>query len=336
MPAAQPDLFDAPAGPSPQTYSDAFAAWLSARSHFGGIREASSAAVYGSMWGALSAWCVGCGLHIDGLTSEHLQAYLRSRGGNDELSARYAWRLLTLTDAVQAHRAHAAGLRRNTAAADLLKATPSWRYANSHDKTPLPDHLHGQEARALVAWLLNPNTGTAAAGAGDHSWQAARNRTAVALQLGAGLTPGDIRAAALDGVVSAGSKVTGLPWKLRLPAHGSMPAREAPIAPWAGRLLRSWLDTRSAMQTQGPALFPAARSGRPWGKVAQYNAAKAVLAAGGMPAPEGGSYKLRHTFALRQLRRGTSAEQVAQWMGLSDTTALARYRQVLLAPPEVA
>ena len=33
------------------------------------------------------------------------------------------------------------------------------------------------------------------------------------------------------------------------------------------------------------------------------------------------------------LRRGTSAEQVAQWLGLSDVAALARYRQVLLSVP---
>lgn len=46
--------------------------------------------------------------------------------------------------------------------------------------------------------------------------------------------------------------------------------------------------------------------------------------------------KLRHTFAMRQLRRGTPAEQVAQWMGLSDVAALARHRRVLVAPADVA
>lgn len=105
--------------------------------------------------------------------------------------------------------------------------------------------------------------------------QALRNRTAVALQLGAGLTPGDIRAATVDGVVcqdTSGASRAGLPWKVRLPTHGSAQAREAPLAPW--------------------------------GKVAQYSAAKAVLAAAGAPDGDGGSFKLRHTFALRQLRRG--------------------------------
>ena len=332
MQSTNRDLFEEPGSTSLQTYVDAFEGWLAAREEFGAIREQSSVAVYRCMWTALSAWCVGRGLHLDALRADHFEAYLLSRGGTEELSARYAWRLLTLADEVQLHRARATGLPRNTAAVDLLMATPEWRFANASDKTPLPDHLHAHEAKALVSWLLDPASGSAVAGAPAHTWQAMRNRTAVALQLGAGLTPADIRSAVTDGVVCDGAKVAGLPWKIRLPAHGSIPAREAPIAPWAGRLLRAWLDTRCALQITGPALFPAARSGRSWGKVAQYTAAKAVLAAAGVPEAEGGSFKLRHTFALRQLRRGTSADQVAQWMGLADAAALARYRRVLLAP----
>lgn len=326
------DLFEEPGLTSPQAYVDAFEGWLAAREEFGAIREQSSIAVYRSMWAALSAWCVSRGLHLDVLKAVHFEGYLLSRGGTEDLSARYAWRLLTLADEVQLHRARATGLPRNSAALDLLMATPEWRFANASDKTPLPDHLHAHEAKALMSWLLDPTSGCAVSGAPAHTWQTLRNRTAVALQLGAGLTPGDIRSAVIDGVVCNGAKVAGLPWKIRLPAHGGIPAREAPIAPWAGRLLRAWLDTRCALQITGPALFPAARSGRSWGKVAQYTAAKAVLAAAGVPETEGGSFKLRHTFALRQLRRGTSADQVAQWMGLSDAAALSRYRRVLVAP----
>lgn len=336
MPTYTRDLFDDATLASPQAYLDAFESWVVAREHFGAIRERSSVAVYRSMWCALTAWCVSRGLHLDDLKPGDFEAYLHSRGGVDELTARHAWRLLMLADAVQHHRAAATGAVRNAAAHELLMATPDWRYANAADKTPLPDHLHAAEARHLVQWLLDPASATVAAGAPAHTWQALRNRAAVALQLGAGLTPGDIRAATVDGVVCQGARVAGLPWKIRLPRRGSTPAREAPVAPWAGRLLRTWLDTRCALQIGGTALFPATRGGRPWGKVAQYAAAKAVLAAAGVADTEGGSFKLRHTFALRQLRRGTAPEQVAQWLGLSDVTALARYRHVLItAPTEV-
>ena len=335
MPEHTRDLFDEATVPTLQTYLDAFESWLVVREQFGSIREASSVAVYRSMWSALSAWCVSRGLHLDDLKPAHFEAYLQSRAGSDDLSARYSWRLLMLADAVQSHRARTFAMPRNRSAHELLMSTPEWRFANAADKTPLPDHLSAAEARHLVVWLLDPANEADAAGAPAHTWQALRNRAAVALQLGAGLKPGDIRAATVDGVVCEGARVAGLPWKIRLPQHGSIPAREAPIAPWAARLLRTWLDTRCALQVAGTALFPAARSGRPWGKVAQYGAAKAVLAAARVLDTDGGSFKLRHTFALRQLRRGTAPEQVARWLGLSDIAALARYRRVLLAPAEV-
>lgn len=329
-----PDLFDDTPRASPLSYEQAFEAWLTARELQGGLREASSAAVYRSMWGALSTWCVSNGIHLDQWQQGDLQAFLLTRGTDDELSARHAWRLLMLADAVQAHRARSMGQPHNGAAQALLQSNPDWRFANAADKTPLPEHLHASQARQLVAWLMNPQGSDDPAAAGP-TWQALRNRTAVALQLGAGLTPGDIRAATVDGVACEGGRAPGLPWKVRIPAHGSAPEREAPLAPWAARLLRTWLDTRCALQLAGPVLFPATRAGRPWGKVAQYGAAKAVLAAAGMPDGDGGSFKLRHTFALRQLRRGTAAEDVARWMGLASAAALARHQRLLLAPADV-
>ncbi len=336
MPHTTGDLFDDTQGPSAwHAYLAAFESWRSQREHRGTFREASSVAVYRSMWTALAGWCTQRGVSLAALGPDQLEAYLMSRGGAEELSDRYAWRLLMLVDSVLAQTQPDAAPGRPTAARELLMARPGWRHANAADKTPLPEHLAAAEARRLVAWLLDPATAGVPAGAQGHSWQALRNRTAVALQLGAGLTPGDVRAASVDGVVCAGSRTASLPWKLQLPAHGAVAAREAPVSPWAGRLLRTWMDTRCALHIQGPALFPAARDGRAWGKVAQYNAARAVLAAAGVADAEGGSFKLRHTFALRQLRRGTPPEQVAQWMGLSDTAALARHRQVLFTPVEV-
>ena len=329
------DLFDDAGLDGATAWLDAFEAWRLSREADGSMREASSVAVYRSMWGALTAWCVVRGLAQHAVTPEHLQAYLLSRGGSEDLTPRHAWRLLMLFDAVAAQRARLDDRAPNTAAQAVLQATPAWRYANAADKTPLPEHLHARDARQLVAWLLDPASHTAEAGAPAGAWQSLRNRSAVALQLGAGLTPGDLRVAALDGVATDGARSAGLPWKLRLPAHGAVPAREAPIASWAGRLLRDWMDTRRSMAMPGPFLFPATRAGRAWGKVAQYNAARAVLTAAGLPDADGGSFRLRHTFALRQLRRGTAPEQVAQWLGLADTAALARYRRVLLAPADV-
>ncbi len=343
MPTTTRDLFEdlssTSSGASPATYLAAFEGWAAGRAGCGELREQSSVDVYRSMWGALTVWCVGRGLALQSLDTSHLEAFLHSRGGAEELTPRHAWRMLTLVDAVSTHHADANALPRNQAAQALLMARPDWRYANAADKTPLPEHLSAEAAHRLVAWLLDPAADIASAGAPARSWQALRNRAAVGLQLGAGLAPGDIRVATVTGVVGASPAAHGsgaLPWKIRLPAHGGSPAREAPVAPWAGGLLQAWLDTRRALQIAGDMLFPAAASGRAWGKVAQYTAAKAVLAAAGLDdADGGGSFKLRHTFALRQLQHGSSPEQVAQWMGLRDSAALSRHRRLLIAPVEV-
>lgn len=86
----------------------------------------------------------------------------------------------------------------------------------------------------------------------------------------------------------------------------------------------------------GVMLFPSTKAtGKPWGKVAQYNAAKDVFRASGLDEVEGGSFRLRHTFALRQLRRGKSPEEVARWLGVSDPAVMARYRRVVLEPVDV-
>ena len=342
MPALNRDLFDDllsdAVAASPATYLAAFEAWAAARESNGELRERSSIEVYRSMWGALTAWCVGRGLALQGLEASHLEAFIHSRSDTEDLTPRHAWRLLMLVDSVLAHHADASALPRNPAAHVLLMSRPEWRYANAADKTPLPEHLSAEQARRLVAWLLDLAAQTAAAGAPSRSWQSLRNRAAVGLQLGAGLTPGDIRLATVSGVASradAAEQSGALPWKIALPAHGGSPAREAPIAPWAGRLLQSWLGTRQALSITGDMLFPAASSGRSWGKVSQYSAAKAVLEAAGLHEVDGGSFKLRHTFALRQLQHGSTPDQVALWMGLRDSAALARHRRLLMAPANV-
>lgn len=329
------DLFDDIhlAGATPAPYLAAFDTWLAQRQAAGELREASSSAVYRSMWSAFAEWCLGRGLVPERLDAADLEAYLASRATAAELSDRYAWRLLTLIEQVLG--AGAPAHPGAAAARALRRVRPQLRYANAAQRTPLPEHLDAAQARRLVDWLLDPS-GDAIAGVGPSgSWQGLRARASVALQLGAGLTPAELRALPLGGVVCAGGRSAGEPWKLGVPALGPNPAREAPLAPWAARLLRRWLEVRAELHFAGPWVFPAARDGRPWSRVAQYNAARAVLAAAGTGEPDGGSYRLRHTFALRQLRRGSPPEQVARWLGMADTSALWRYRRVLLAPADV-
>lgn len=139
-----------------------------------------------------------------------------------------------------------------------------------------------------------------------------------------------------------------VPWKLKVPGNGNRRARETPVAPWAGQLLRQWITTRAEIglpssphldakgEPQGPFLFPG-RGGQLWAKMSHYEAVKQVMEASGVDDPQsgsGGAFRLRHTFALRQLRRKRSVEEVARWMGIANLEEMDRYRVVLDAYEE--
>ncbi|VTY36572.1 Uncharacterised protein [Xylophilus ampelinus] len=74
--------------------------------------------------------------------------------------------------------------------------------------------------------------------------------------------------------------------------------------------------------------------GKPSLADSQYKNAGQVLEDAGMDSREGGSFRLRHTFAMRQLRRGTPPGHVAAWMGV-EPAEMRRYERVLPAAVEV-
>jgi site-specific recombinase XerD len=333
---SNPDLFDES---EVDTAAGMLDTWLESWLAESRLSKQSSEAVYRDMWGAFKTWCLSQSPPVrpDELTRRDLELFIASRTGrldaDGELAPRYVWRLLNLIDRVITHaQPHTRG-HAGTAAAELIASRPEVRYVNA-GSSALPSYLPAHEARALVVHLshIRPRS---AARAGVSTWQDLRNHASVALQLGAGLTPGDVRALAIDGVVIGGGRLKGVPWKLAVPADGNTPARETPIAQWAGQLLAMWLAVRTEMCIPGPWLFPSTRTGKPWSKARQYAASRQVLAAAGLESIEGGSFRLRHTFALRQLRRGMAAAEVARWMGIANVEEMERYRRVLSTPAQV-
>lgn len=342
--ALQTDI--ASAATSPTSFDLAFDAWLKNRGRHRALQQASSLAVYRSMWDAFTRWCVERQINLPNLTGAELEAFIEERADPDGISDRHAWRWLMLLDSVLQQRPalampssalprgrdepHAesdpAVHHASRAAAEVFARRPDWRYANaSHRDTP-PEYLTAPQARHLVGWLLGSGAAASMPGAAAGSWQSVRNRAALGLHLGAGLTPGDLRVLTVASVVVAGGPVPTLPWRLHVPAHGAVSARDVPLANWAGRLLQQWLKTRQDQQLPGTVLFPGTRKGRPWSKVSHYGAMGATMQAAGVDNRGGGSYLLRHTFALRQLRRGHDPAEVSRWLGVTDPGVMARYQ----------
>lgn len=335
-------LFDeAPNG----AHQAAFERWLADQRGTGALRQPSSIQVYRDMWSSFTAWCLAQSpaVTLASLDSADLRAFQQARFGMKSpdlsLSPRHTLRLLRLVDRVLRHHAAATEGRVNTAASDWIAAQPHVRYAEAAHADPLPDFLPAAEARHLITFLSAARPRPSATGARRDaqaalSWQQLRNRVAVALQLGAGLTPGDVRVLTLQAPTSEGGRAQHRPWKLAVPGNGNSPPRETPIAPWAGELLQHWLQVRAESRIAGSFLFPSTRTGKPWSKEAQYLAARQVMQDAGLGAADGGSFRLRHTFALRQLRRGTDADQVARWLGV-EPEAMGKYRRVVAGPQQV-
>jgi integrase len=322
-----------------------FRAWLEHRAGSTSRRRTErplreeSAKVFQDMWHAFAAYCAPRGLDLADIDEDDLQTFLVVRGSGaqrqparhntkgDELSARYAWRMLWLIDQVTRFDAGVAGVAPNFAANQLLHR-PAYRYANAAQHDPLPEFYTEAQAKRLIAYLTQLAHSEVAAQ--PLPWKALRDCTALALMLGGGLTPGDVRALTLDAVAVDGGRKQGVPWKLSLPGNGNAPARETPIAPWAGRQLAFWLQVRAEQGIPGDYVFPATGAGTPWSHTGCYKACKAALDAAGMGDDAGGMFKLRHTFALRQLAKGRTESEVARWLGLLDVNGMERYRRVLL------
>ncbi|MGJ7506553.1 tyrosine-type recombinase/integrase [Variovorax sp. GT1P44] len=330
--------------PDHQALRDAFEQWLSEQRASGALRQPGSIDVYREMWRGFMGWCLSQSptVTLASLDVRDLQAFQSARFGMKRpdlsLTPRHALRLLRLIDRVLRHHAAQSDEPPNTAASDWLAENPQVRYAEAASSDPLPEYLSVAEAKHLIAFLSNarprPGVGARRDAHAAFTWQELRNRVAVALHLGGGLTPAEVRSLTLHSPISRGGRVRDRPWKISIPASGDSPARETPIAPWAGELVQHWLQVRSERGIPGAMLFPSTATGKPWSKQSHYSATRQLLAEAGLDGNEGGTFKLRHTFAMRQLRRGTSPEEVARWLGV-EVAVMDRYKHVVSTPTDV-
>ena len=333
---------DGPSGGQALVFAQAFEAWLATQRSSGSLRQEASVSVYREMWKAFSAWCLGQApvVSLSELDLNDLQAFQAARFGRKtsdlSLTPRYALRLMRVINRVMIHHSAQSGTPFNTAVADWIAANPVVRFANAEQADPLPEYLSVTEARQLIAFLsaARPRPVASRPTQAGLTWRDIRNRASTGLQLGAGLTPGDVRVLTLGSFVTHGGRIQDRPWKIHVPGNGTSNARETPVAPWAAQLLQYWLTVRAEAGVAGEYLFPSTRSGKQWQRLSQYESSRELLEQAGLAVSEGGSFRLRHTFALRQLRKGTSPDQVARWLGI-EPKKMNRYERLVPGVVEV-
>jgi len=273
---------------------------------------------------------------LQGLTVAELEAFLRSttpESGepNDFWSQRYAWRMLHLIDRVLTFHNRQSKSSEISVAQTLLKSPP-YCYANASSLDTPPELLSDGEVEQLVSFLQAQHSfATDSSNNLPHKteWKRARDIAAVGLMLGAGLAPSDLQALLLVGIATTDGPIVGQPWRLTVSADGLSPQHQTPIAPWAGQLLARWLDVRRQRNIPGGLVFPSTLKGTALSRMSCHRCVVQLLSDAGISG--GVPFRLRNTFAVRQLSLGHSEETVGRWLGLVESKAMRRY--VALASP---
>ncbi|MFZ2989719.1 tyrosine-type recombinase/integrase [Ideonella sp.] len=280
----------------------------------------ASLRIYEAMWRNYATWVAPTMMEPGGLTVDTLSRFIRAQEATGAATPRYVWRLVQIIDRVTEAHCKARKLAKPTACHDYLERYPSIRYANASQRDHLPECLSTAEHARLLRMLRQPLTP-------DSTWQDARNRAAMALHIGTGITPAELRALTMPDLIVASEPAMGRAQAhLRIAGDGTQPGHRVAVTGWALRTCQQWLQQRDTLAIPGNVMFPSTRgSGKTWGKVAHYNAMTALFSQAGLEHHAGASYRLRHSYALRLLQKQQPPVEIALQLGVKDPKVMERY-----------
>lgn len=340
-----------------EEFEKAFEAWILSTANQ--VKRETSREIYRVIWSSF-ARDLPTGVLVSEITSEMVAGYLvtgasklaAEEGGEssgtekvrtEALSIRYQARVASLIEKIMDHHAKVNGteIEGDSAVRTLMRRTPALANALKREtrEEPALDLLSDQEHTALKSRLIEDGKADVS-GAAAFKWSAARDRTSMALQLGAGLSPSDVReltmgegtSKGLDPNWNSGSRF------LFVPKNGKLLKRYTLVEPWAGELMDQWIHklrdreslSRVAFVFPGETVQKEGSSKQPgqWSKPGQHKQTSKFMASMKI---EGSSFKLRHSWAMEKLREGASGREVARWLGVQDDgEVMKRYREALL------
>lgn len=332
-------------------FEAAFEAWLASEASH--IKRHSSRDIYRAIWGAFVR-DLPAGITIESITSDMVAHYLAtgatpipgvySKRRAEQLSIGYQARVASLIEKVMRHHAKTTEtqIEGDSPVTALIRKTPALANASRRETRQDPDldFLSTSEYIAMKDVLISRGLADAKADA-VVKWSDARDRTSMALQLGAGLSPSDVRELTLG---EGFSRSLNSSWDsstrfLFVPQNGKLLKRHTLVDAWAATLFDQWIDQLRNRKplAQVSFVFPgeitarkqASKQPGQWSKAGQHKQTTKVMDTMGIG---GSSFKLRHTWALSKLREGANPRDVARWLGIQDGgEVMQRYLDALAA-----
>lgn len=329
-----------------QEFETAFDAWLASESNR--IRRDTSREIYRSIWSSF-ARDLPPDVSVLDITSDMVASYLETGAsrlakaeahagedqaveGGQKLSIRYQARVASLIERVMNHHAEAtqAEVVGEPAVRVLMRKNPELANALKREtrEEPAMDLLSEEEHERVKRYLVQRGQDDLEPDA-VIKWSDVRDRTSMALQLGGGLSPSDVRE------LTMGKGTLTRSGLLFVPKNGKLFQRYTAVDRWAAELLEAWVQALRERGTPSGVdfVFPGesnqkvGSTGRPgqWSKAGQHKQTTKVLTSLGV---QGSSFKLRHTWAMAKLREGVSEEDVAKYLGVKvGGEVMKRYRE---------
>ena len=277
--------------------------------------RASSVRVYRTMWKKFVRYLVETRRTVANVSAREIERSLARKGRRLERvpNALTQWRYLKLLAEIL-DLVRSDGARHDNPAQELLAD-------RDHPARDAPPVTLNQGDEALVRLALDEQRKES----GD--WKDLRDWALLQVVLGCGLKPFEVRRLA----------VTDLRWKdpareegevtIAVAGHAPAPPREVPVAPRACEPLALWMRARRRAGVTSPALFPIDEAGPEHvGPSEVYRACAELLKRANVATSRRGVGVLRATFAVLQLEKGRTEDQVAAWMGLAQPSSIERYR----------
>lgn len=161
-------------------------------------------------------------------------------------------------------------------------------------------------------------------------WRDVRDQAMIVLIIGSGLYTSEVVALETDQLI-----LDADPPYIDVPAHGKVPERKAPVAPFAREPLIKWLALRATLPIgNDPTVFVSGK-GDQMLPATLYRKVQAVLKredARLRPRGGFGPQVLRNSFLMRQLSKDKPVEVVQQWAGHVEIKSTLRFRRLVVNP----